>query len=66
MGLKLMFKGNRWWWYGIGVSMRMLIEGQPGFIFAYWAASLFIPSLALGLSSISSLPRLIEAIYLIW
>ena len=50
----------------LGVSLRMIIEGQAGFILAFWVAALFIPSLALGLGSISGSPRLFEAVYLIW
>ena len=44
----------------------MLTEGQAGFILAFWVAALFIPSLALGLGSISGSPRLFEAVYLVW
>lgn len=50
----------------LGVSLRMIIEGQAGFILAFWVVALFIPSLALGLGSISGSPRLFEAVYLIW
>ncbi|MBE0671559.1 MAG: ABC-2 transporter permease [Anaerolineales bacterium] len=50
----------------LGVSLRMVIEGQAGFILAFWVAALFIPSLALGLGSVSGSPRLFEAVYLIW
>jgi len=50
----------------LGVSLRMIIEGQAEFILAFWVAALFIPSLALGLGTISGSPRLFEAVYLIW
>ncbi len=50
----------------LGVSLRMLIEGQAEFILIFWVAALFIPSLALGLGSWSGAPRLFEAVYLIW
>ncbi len=50
----------------LGVSLRMIIEGEAGFILAFWVAALFIPSLALGLGSNSGSPRLFEAVYLIW
>lgn len=50
----------------LGVSLRMIIEGQAGFILVFWAAVLFISSLALSLGSWSAAPRLFEAVYLIW
>lgn len=50
----------------LGISLRMVIEGQAEFILVFWVAALFIPSLALGLGAWSGAPRLFEVVYLIW
>jgi len=50
----------------LGVSLRVIIEGDASLIPVFWVAAFFIPSLALGLGSISGSPRLFEIVYLVW